>query len=202
MSNTPVLFRAENVSTALIGPVSLSLAAGECVCLAGESGSGKSLLLRALADLDPHTGKIMLDSEEQQVIAAPVWRRQVAYLAAESHWWLPAVSDHFPYAGQLDFTRLGFVNEVQSWPVARLSSGEKQRLALLRALQFRPRVLLLDEITANVDPGNTLRVEALVKDYLAAEQAAAIWVSHEPEQIRRIATRQLVIARGKLEQAA
>ncbi|MGD9000688.1 MAG: ATP-binding cassette domain-containing protein [Granulosicoccaceae bacterium] len=198
----PILFRAENVSTGLIGPVSLSLAAGECVCLSGESGSGKSLLLRALADLDPHTGKIMLDSKDQQAVAAPAWRRQVAYLAAESHWWLPSVSDHFLHAEQVDFTRLGFVNEVQTWPVSRLSSGEKQRLALLRALQFRPRVLLLDEITANVDPANTLRVEALIKDYLDTEQAAAIWVSHEPAQIKRVAKRQLVIARGKLEQAA
>lgn len=202
MSKSATLFLAENVTTSLIGPISVSLDSAECVCLTGKSGSGKSLLLRALADLDSHDGKVLLDGEEQQSIAAPAWRRSVAYLAAESQWWMPRVIDHFPQADKVDVRVLGFDEDVLGWEVTRLSSGEKQRLALLRALQFEPRVLLLDEITANIDSENTGHVEALVKEYLVSRQAATLWVTHEPEQIRRVADRQIVISKGKLEQAA
>ena len=73
----------------------------------------------------------------------------------------------------------------------RLSSGERQRLALARLLANRPRVLLLDEPTANLDPVNIHRVEQLVKDYLAEQQAACLWVTHTREQIARIADREL-----------
>jgi ABC-type iron transport system FetAB ATPase subunit len=83
--------------------------------------------------------------------------------------------------------------------VAQLSSGEKQRLALLRLMVNRPRVLLLDEPTANLDPENVTRVEKLVAAYLRREGAAVLWVSHDPEQTRRVAQRRLRLQAGRLK---
>jgi putative ABC transport system ATP-binding protein len=82
--------------------------------------------------------------------------------------------------------------------VARLSSGERQRFALLRLLANRPRVLLLDEPTANLDPDNVIRVEKLVATYMAAEGAGVLWVSHDPLQTTRVARRTLWMEAGRL----
>ena len=84
-------------------------------------------------------------------------------------------------------------------PVARLSSGEKQRLALMRLLANRPQVLLLDEPTANLDPENTRRVEAVITEYRRAHKAVVIWVSHDPEQVTRVANRYYEMTNGALQ---
>lgn len=74
------------------------------------------------------------------------------------------------------------------WEVSRLSSGERQRLSLARLLAGYPKVLLLDEPTANLDKANTNRVEELILTYLREQGASALWVSHDPEQRHRMAT--------------
>jgi ABC-type iron transport system FetAB ATPase subunit len=86
--------------------------------------------------------------------------------------------------------------------VIRLSSGEKQRLALLRLLANQPRVLLLDEPTANLDPENTRRVEAVIREYCRERAAAVVWVSHDREQAARVADRQFEVADGRLRVSA
>jgi ABC-type iron transport system FetAB ATPase subunit len=95
--------------------------------------------------------------------------------------------------------RLGFGSEVLGWSVARLSTGERQRLALARLLANGPDVLLLDEATANLDPPNRERVEAIVQDYRRERRAAVLWVSHDPEQRRRLDGRRLIIRNDHLE---
>ena len=74
----------------------------------------------------------------------------------------------------------------------RVVTGEQQRLSLARAMSCRPDVMLLDEPTANLDPDNVRRVEALVTDYLITHGAAALWVSHDPGQAHRVASRALI----------
>jgi len=177
------------------GPYSLNIAPGECVSLCGPSGSGKSLLLRAIADLDPHEGQVLLDSIPSTRIAAPLWRRQVALLPVESQWWFDEVGAHFPAHFHTDdcpwLAPLGFTAETMRWQVSRLSSGEKQRLALARALINRPRVLLLDEPTASLDPGTIAAVEQLIATYRRDTHAAVLWVSHDAQQAARVGDRQL-----------
>jgi len=186
----------------IVGPVDLTVHAGECVCLSGPSGAGKSLLLRAVADLDPHEGRVFLDGVACMDLPAPQWRRRVGLLPAESAWWAERVGDHF--ADGMDsepLQRLGFDRKVMNWSLARASTGERQRLALLRLLANQPRALLLDEPTAALDPKNVKAVEALVAEYRARHQAPVIWVSHDPEQIARVAQRHFRIVAGRLEQA-
>lgn len=181
------------------GPFELDLHAGECVGLSGPSGSGKTRLLRCIADLDVHRGGVWLEGAARENIPPPAWRRQVALLPAESAWWHDIVGAHFPEApGTPNLASLGFTDDVLGWRVDRLSSGERQRLAVLRVLSIRPRVLLLDEPTANLDEENIARVERLIQAYLSDESAAAVWVSHDPRQLQRVAGRQYRIVQGSL----
>lgn len=183
----------ENLIFHGIGPVDLSLAPGECVGITGASGAGKSLFLRAVADLEPSVGELRLDGVPCATMPAHVWRKAVGLLPAESAWWLPTVGEHFNANETQWLSALGFSEETLTRPVSRLSSGERQRLALLRLLVNRPKVLLLDEPTANLDSENVLRVEALIADYRRAQDASVLWVSHDSRQIDRVAARHLVM---------
>jgi ABC-type iron transport system FetAB ATPase subunit len=171
------------------GPFSLHLASGECISLRGGSGSGKSLLLRAIADLDVHEGAVSLDGVDSNTVPAPQWRQQVMLLPVESQWWLDEVGAHFPAGDCPYLATLGFGPEAMGWQVSRLSSGEKQRLALARALMHRPRVLLLDEPTASLDAANTQAVEDVIAQYRQDTDAAVLWVSHDAQQAARVGDR-------------
>ena len=191
--------RLEGIHPRILEPVDLELAAGELLFVSGPSGSGKSLLLRAVADLDPHEGEAWLDGTARSSLPAPEWRRRVGLLPAEAHWWGELVSDHFTADTAGFLGRLGFETDALNWSVSRLSTGERQRLALARLLANGPEVLLLDEATANLDPTNREGVEAIVEDYRKEHDAAVLWVSHDPEQRHRLGGRCLVIRGGRLE---
>jgi ABC-type iron transport system FetAB ATPase subunit len=184
-----------------IGPLDLEVAAGECVCLSGPSGSGKSLTMRALADLDPHEGELRIDDQTSAVMSGPAWRKRVGMLPAESHWWYDTVMEHFPKNDGQYLTAVGFSDEAMEWEVSRLSTGEKQRLALARLLANEPDVMLLDEPTAALDKDNVARVEALIEEYRKQHGAAVIWVSHDPEQIARVSGRQFRLEKGRWQEA-
>ena len=191
----------KNLQTQHLGPLSLELQSNERHFIHGPSGAGKSLLLRALADLDPHQGLLTLNRVAQEDIPATEWRRQLAYLPAESHWWANTIGEHFKYVDKEALDHLGFSDEVLNWQIVRCSSGELQRLALLRLLQNQPQILLLDEPTANLDPENCQRVEALLLHYQQRQQAALLWVSHHPQQIERLATQRHYLNNGQWQSA-
>jgi len=196
--------RLDGLSTMLLREVDLTLAAGERVFLSGASGSGKSLLLRAVADLDPHRGEVWLDELPRSRLTPPEWRRRVGLLPAESHWWAETVGEHWraPAANspiEPLLVALGFDVDVSGWAITRLSTGERQRLALARLLLNQPQALLLDEATANLDSVNRERVETVLEDYRAAHATAMLWVSHDPEQRVRLGGRRLVIRASRLE---
>ena len=187
------LFKVQRLSHADSVAVSFSLTETELVCLSGPSGSGKTRMLRSLADLDVNQGSVYLQGVEREQIAPTEWRRRVGYLPAESRWWSETVGEHFPRFPTDTLSELGFEATVLGWQAERLSSGERQRLALARLLSNEPQVLLLDEPTANLDPVNTQRVERLVMQYLRRRRAACLWVTHAAEQIERIASRELYL---------
>ena len=175
-------------------PVGFDLADGETLSVTGPSGSGKSLLLRAIADLDPNAGEVWLDGVERRSIPAPRWRRQVCYLSSEPGWWAERVGEHVADWDAIadDLAGLGLPPESRDWTVAVLSTGERQRLALLRALAVRPRVLLLDEPTGALDTEATRAVEELIARR-REEGVAAVWVTHDAAQAGRVAARRLTV---------
>ncbi|RDH87169.1 MAG: ATP-binding protein [endosymbiont of Seepiophila jonesi] len=187
--------------TPLLAAFNLELAAGECITLTGPSGYGKSLLLRAIADLDAqHQGEAFVDQTSRQSLTGSEWRRRIGLLPAESAWWGELISDHLPRQDPSLLQSLGLPPESESWSVSRLSSGEKQRFGLTRLLLNHPKVLLLDEPTANLDQTNRERVETLIESWRKTQNSAVIWVTHDPAQQQRVAHRHLQIVQGNLQE--
>ena len=172
--------------TPIIGPIDLDVQAGQILVLRGPSGSGKSLLLRAISDLDPNEGTVTLKGQDRAGVSAPDWRRQVAFVPAESGWWADRVGEHFRAAPDpaAHLAAVGLADAL-GWQVARLSTGEKQRLALVRALQMQPDVLLLDEPTSALDASAVKAVEQLIRDQAKAGRAVLV-VSHDDAQGQRL----------------
>jgi ABC-type iron transport system FetAB ATPase subunit len=156
--------------------------------------------LRAIADLDDHHGTVLLDGISCSQFSPPVWRRKVGLLAAESHWWCNTVGEHITASNTAILSRLGFGTDVLDWTIKRLSTGERQRLALFRLLCNTPDVLLLDEPTASLDTHNVHTVENLILSYMQEHQCPVMWVSHDPEQIARVAHIHYQFTAGRLEE--
>lgn len=193
------LLSVRALETPHLGPVDLAVGAGGTLAIGGASGAGKSLLLRAIADLDPHRGEIRLDGIRCESFPPVEWRRRVQLLPADPRWWHDTVGHHFARFPASAAKALCLPQSVTTWPVNRLSSGERQRLALLRCLAREPRVLLLDEPTANLDERNRERVESLLSRYQQEHGVAVIWISHDPAQRRRVCAQPLILVRGGLE---
>lgn len=193
---------ARELAPQRLEPVSLTLAAGECIAVQGASGSGKTLLLRALADLDPSGGEVELDGVSRMAMPAPAWRRRVCYVATEPGWWADVVDAHFAdwAAIEDELGPLGLSPAYRRRAVAGLSTGERQRLALLRALAVHPRVLLLDEPTGALDAAATGAVETLVARRAAAG-LGVVWVTHDRAQAGRVGARSLLVEHGRVRPA-
>ncbi|MCO6439987.1 MAG: ATP-binding cassette domain-containing protein [Nitrococcus mobilis] len=191
----------ENLDCGSVRDVNLTLAVGECVSLAGASGSGKTRLLRAIADLDVHFGTIHLDGKDRRCFIPAQWRRRVVMVPAESHWWDDTVGVHLNGSPDMDLEALGFGPEVRGWFVRRLSSGERQRLALARAAALEPAVMMLDEPTANLDAEATERVERWLAERRHRNGTAILWVTHNAAQAARVAQRGYRITASTLQQA-
>jgi len=122
----------------------------------------------------------------------------VGLLPTESQWWDDTVGPHFDCAETRWLEMLLLPAEAMNWPVRRLSTGERQRLALVRLLCNRPKALLLDEPTASLDPEGVRRAEEVIATYQEEMGAPVLWVSHDPAQIARIAARHFQIRDGQL----
>jgi putative ABC transport system ATP-binding protein len=193
------LFEVQELSFLDWNPLSFTLACGDRLGIDGDSGSGKSLLLRALVDLIPHQGDMKFRSKLATSMDASLWRRQIALLPAAPVWWFDRVDDHFDELKPSELEALNLEVAILKQPVQTLSSGEKQRLALLRALSHRPTILLLDEPTANLDERTTLAVEELILGYLRQHEAAAVWVSHSTTQLDRVCNRRAHMSNKSLQ---
>ncbi len=196
--------RAEDDGEWLLHDINLKISAGDRIGLVGLSGSGKTLLLRSLAMLDPcSTGEILFGGKPVHDGSIPRFRAQAIYLhqhpvlfegTVESNlrrpFELAVHCDKRPDRAKiLDWLDMldrdeSFLSKDQQ----NLSGGEAQLTALLRAMQLRPKVLLLDEPTAALDAEATAAVERLTATWLDEKptELAFVWVSHASDQAERM----------------
>ena len=204
----------------LFHDIDIDLQAGDRLALVGPTGSGKSLILRALALLDPvDSGEVLWRGHRVADAEVPTYRSQVTYLQQRSPLVPGTVEDNLrvPFdlqvRSKLPFPRnealhlldtFGAGDDFLAKKEANLSGGERQIVGLLRAFLAQPTVLLLDEPTASLDRDSAAKVEELVLAWQAdaAEHRTYLWVSHDPEQVARVADRTLKLARGRLEEGA
>ena len=173
--------------------------------ISGASGSGKSLFLRMIADFDPNEGEVELDGQPRSALLASDWHRRVPYVAAESGWWRDEVMAHFEAAAQKAARalaeRLGVGAAQLDGSVSRLSTGERQRLALVRAFVLDSPVLLLDEPTGPLDPVSVAEVETILAER-AATGTIIVMVSHDPRQGERLGAQRFRMVARHLEAEA
>jgi len=195
------VLRVETLKVDPLPPLSFNVADGECLAIEGPSGSGKTRLLRAIADLDDAPGHVFLDGAERRELQAPEWRLRVRYVSSEPAWWTATAREAFDFAhpemaSRLDrsIAALALKTAILDNPLSTLSTGERQRLALVRAMIDEPRVLLLDEPSTGLDPQTAALVEELIRFQMLAGRSV-ILASHDQGQIGRLAHARLQLAR-------
>lgn len=190
---------ADSSEALLFNHVSAALARHDRVALLGTSGQGKSTLLRILSLLDvADEGDIRLEGVSSKQIEPIEWRKNVCYVAQQAIMLPGSVEDNLRTVHRLHQIPydIPLVNKLLSQVgldtidlgknAADLSGGEKQRIALIRSLLLRPKILLLDEITASLDQSNAKRVEDMLQEWHRQEGTSMIWVTHQLEQAARI----------------
>jgi putative ABC transport system ATP-binding protein len=173
----------------------LQLQAGEYVAIMGESGVGKSTFLNLVAGLDhADQGELLIDGIPAHTLtdeAATLLRRQklgfifqafhlLPHLSLLQNVSLPLMLNDLPQDRALEMLHaVGLAGREHDFP-RQLSGGEMQRVAIARALVHRPRLLLADEPTGNLDPDTAADILRLLKSEIRSSGAAAIIVTHSP----------------------
>jgi len=200
----PIVLRLEHLSKryrpdgpAVFEDLNLELRQGEYLAVMGESGVGKSTLLNLLAGLDqPDSGRIVLGGEDLSVLdddAVTLLRRRSVGFVFQAFHVLPYLSVEQNVALPLELLNVAaperarrtaeMLTGVGIAPLAQrfareLSGGEVQRIAIARALVHRPRLLLADEPTGNLDPRSAAQILELLRTQIKANSAAGILITH------------------------
>jgi cobalamin transport system ATP-binding protein len=204
--------------TAVLDDVSLRVGAGELVGLVGPNGSGKTTLLRAVSALVPAEGRVWLTGTELDQLSPKSIALRAARVA-QSTTIEPSLAlsveevvlaGRAPHLGRWQWERSRDHVAVQQAMqrtttrhlidrlVAELSGGERQRALVARALAQEPRLLLLDEPTANLDLAHQIRVLGLVRSLADQDGLAAVAAIHDLELASRFCDRLVLLHRGQI----
>ena len=192
---------------AVVDDFTFSFKAGRVYSVLGPSGAGKSSLLRLLNRLDePTAGEVVFDGQDYRELPPCDLRRQIGYLFQIPYLFDGTIGDNLRLADS-ELTDEQIKNQLQTvslkslnadYDVGNLSVGEKQRVALARLLATHPKVVLLDEPTAALDPAHTDKIESLIQHIAEEHRLAVIFVSHDPNQARRLGGDGLLMVAGRL----
>jgi ABC-type bacteriocin/lantibiotic exporter with double-glycine peptidase domain len=186
----------------LLQDFSLTIKGGQVIALIGKSGCGKSTLAKLLAGLyESQSGNIRYDIYNQQDLSLECLRQQVVLVPQEPHFWSRSIVDNFHFS----YPHIGFEQIVRACDIAgadefisklpdkyqsvlgefgaNMSGGQRQRLAIARAIVTNPPILILDESTGALDPVS--EAEVLDKLLTYRKGKTTIMISHRPRVIQR-----------------
>ncbi len=217
----PALLSIESLSVCIgsriiLAPASATFQAGECVMIIGPNGAGKSTWLKGILGLVPASGMVRMADNPVAAMLPKERARQIAYLPQghEAHWPVSVRAivalGRFPHGAsdpdRLNDTDAGIVDKAMAATdishladriVATLSGGERARVALARVLAVRSPVILCDEPTASLDPGQQLSVMALLRN-AARAGGLVISVTHDLAFAARFADRIILLHEGNV----
>lgn len=201
----------KNNDKLIINNLSISIKPGDFISVVGPSGSGKSTFLKLCSDLySPSKGKIIFKGKDLMEYSPTELRKSICYCFQTPYLFGKNVMDNiiFPFKIRnipVDINRINNLfnlfnmdKEFLDKNITNLSGGEKQRIALIRSLIFKPEVLLLDEVTSALDVGNTKIVEDVI-NMLYSEGMTILWITHNPVQSRKYANQIVTIENGSLK---
>ncbi|MBM1113556.1 iron ABC transporter ATP-binding protein FetA [Klebsiella michiganensis] len=201
MTESNAILRLENVGfqadgVTILNEINFQLRAGEFKLITGPSGCGKSTLLKIIASLQsPTSGSIFFAGKDINDLTPETYRQQVSYCAQTPALFGDSVYDNLIFPWQIrqkqpdpkalvaDLARFGLARNTLEKSINELSGGEKQRVSLIRNLQFLPQVLLLDEITSALDESNKKNVNEIIHRYASEKNIAVLWVTHDSNEI-------------------
>ncbi|WP_318364887.1 lipoprotein-releasing ABC transporter ATP-binding protein LolD [Enterobacter sp.] len=209
-------YQEGNVQTDVLHDVSFSVGQGEMMAIVGSSGSGKSTLLHLLGGLDtPTSGDVIFDDQRMSTLSstakAELRNRELGFIY-QFHHLLPdftaqenvamplLIGKHKPAEierrAREMLAAVGLEHRAKHRP-SELSGGERQRVAIARALVNKPRLVLADEPTGNLDARNADSIFALLGELNQTQGTAFLVVTHDLQLARRM-TRQLEMRDGRL----
>lgn len=204
-----IVFKPE--SQTILKGVTFSVNKGERVIITGPSGGGKSTLLKIIASLiNPTEGTVEFNGENILDGDILAYRQKVSYFFQNATLFDQTVRDNvaFPYEirdEEFDeaqcvklLERVKLDKSYLDKPIKELSGGEKQRIALVRNLLYRPEVLLLDEVTSSLDAENKEIIYTILDELNTENEITILSVTHDEREIEK-ADRVLTIVSGELE---
>ncbi|BAN00407.1 putative ABC transporter ATP-binding protein [Ilumatobacter coccineus YM16-304] len=208
---SPAMFELRDVvagpvDSPILRGVSLSVPCDGILAVAGPSGSGKSTMLRLLNRLDdPLSGDILWEGRNVRDWDPSELRRRVAMIFQKAPVFPGTVRDNFlvadsdltPERAEHALQHVGLDVELLERAASNLSGGEAQRMSIARALLTSPSVLLADEPTASLDRASRLTIEDLGRE-IADGGVPIVWITHDTEQLRRIADHVVVLIDGEI----
>ncbi len=202
--------------TKVLRGLNISIEARELVAIRGASGSGKSTLLYLLGGLDqPTSGKVCIDGKNLTSMSdeeLALFRNQSVGFVFQFHFLLPSMTcmDNILLPARIGGKDLSPVQKnshelaqilgvshcLNKYPF-EISGGEQQRINIIRALSLRPKILLCDEPTGNLDSKNTEKVATLLKNLAADFEATLLVVTHD-DRVASFFPRKIVIEDGQI----
>ncbi|HEM8210279.1 TPA: iron ABC transporter ATP-binding protein FetA [Providencia rettgeri] len=201
MEESNLLLQLNNIGYSIeektiLDNVQINLQAGDFKLITGPSGCGKSTLLKIIASLiSPTQGTIQFQGKDINTISPETYRQQVSYCTQTPTLFGQTVYDNlvFPYQiRKLPLNKEKVISDLHQFSlhesildkgINELSGGEKQRISLIRNLQFLPQVLLLDEITSALDEENKIIVNEFIHHLTSDKKIGVLWVTHDQDEI-------------------
>ncbi len=214
LSKSSPIFKVSDLKPAVVGSyfatgVSLTLHQGETIGIIGPSGCGKTMLLRSIVGLSiPLAGSVTLDNKTPDELGWPQFRKDVLYVQQRAPIFecttrqltkrsLQYQSVNGSECSRTEineyFSKVRLNAEILDQPLRDLSEGERQRVAIIRALLLKPRIMLLDEPTSSLDTNASIMVESLLTQCKVDFGTAFMIVTHSESQAKRFCDRTIDI---------